>query len=106
MADNGTQAAVGQNEVGIEKDLPMLGHRRTEIAECSMQCIGERHSVLVLRHDQIVESDKSNGTNILEARDRWMMIEFRKKTPLGQDNQLAGFLRGDIGQIAWRKQRG
>src|SRR6266576_5203 len=75
MADNGAQAAVGQNKIGIEKDLPMLGHPRTKISKCSMQCIGERHSVLVFRHDQIVESDKTNRTNFSDARDRWMIIE-------------------------------
>src|SRR5262249_33907394 len=71
MADNGAQAAVGQNKIRIEKDLPMLDHRRTKITESSMQCIGERHSVLVFRHDQIVESEESNGTDIPDTSDRW-----------------------------------
>src|SRR5262249_60044761 len=88
MADNGAQAAVGQNKIRIEKDLPMLDHRRTKITESSMQCIGERHSVLVFRHDQIVESDKANGTKFSNAHDRWMTIDFEEKATLGQDNQL------------------
>src|SRR5262249_29313794 len=76
MADNGAQAAVGQNEIGIEKDLPALGHCRTKITESSMQCIGERHSVLIFRDYQIIELDESNGTNTAGSSDRWMTIEF------------------------------
>src|SRR5262249_46034732 len=51
MADNTPQAPVCQNEIGIEKNLPMFGYRRTKIAERSMQRVGQCHSVLVFRHD-------------------------------------------------------
>src|SRR5262245_5701727 len=100
MADNTPQAAAGQNEIGIEKNLPMFSHLRTKVSERSMQRVGQCHSILVLRHDQIVEFDKTNRTNFSDARDRWMNIELGKKAPLGQDDQLAWDLRGNIGQIA------
>src|ERR1700730_1528046 len=94
MVDNTPQAPAGQNEIGIEKNLPMFGHRRTKIAECSMQRVGQCHSILVFRHDQIVESDETNRTNVSNARDRWMIIELGKNASLGQDHQLAWDLRG------------
>src|SRR5262245_41303843 len=99
MADDRAQRSVRQEEIGIEKNLPMFGYRRTKIAERAMQRVGQRHSVFVFGYDQVVEPHKANGAKFLDAGDRRMAIEPGEEAPLRHDDELARDLGSNIGQV-------
>jgi hypothetical protein len=40
MTKQVAQASIRQDEICVEKDLPVVRHRRTEVAETAMQCMG------------------------------------------------------------------
>jgi hypothetical protein len=61
------QASIRQNKVGVEKDLPAVRHRRTEITEAAMQCVRQCHSVFVFHGDEVVEPDQSERAEFLDS---------------------------------------
>ena len=104
MRQERAQAAIGQDEIGIEEYLPTVGHLLAEIGKAPVQHIADRHAVLVRHGDQVIETDKAHVAEALGLGDGRMRGDPGEKALLGQYHHLTRHVGSDVGQIARRKQ--
>ena len=79
VIEQSAQASFRQDEVGVQKDEPMVGHCRAKIGKTAMQCVGQRHPVLLVRRgNEVVETDQLKGTDGSNALNSRMVADAGK----------------------------
>src|SRR5438093_6707063 len=83
----GAERPIGKDEVGIEEDQVMVGHRLAEVGEPAMKRERQRHTVAALGDDQIVDGEESDWAALLDAPERDRVPDFGEKGLLGRSEE-------------------
>src|SRR5947209_5121541 len=75
----GAQRPVSEDEVGVEEDQMMVGHRLAEVGEPAMKRERQRHTVATLGEAQIIDGEESDWAVLLDAPERDRVQDFVEK---------------------------